>query len=103
EIGVERNRSRNADPRLLSPGELMREAVEQMKRQADLGSERLAARAHLLAPLRFAEPKDRISNGARGGEARIEAVGPILEYHLDAPAPPPSGQSLGGGASGDLA
>src|SRR5262245_1690805 len=81
----------------------MREAVEQMKRQADLSSKRLAARAHLPASLRFAEPEDRVGNGARGGEARIEAVGRILEYHLDAPAQRQFGESFGGNRADVLA
>ena len=62
----------------------MRKAVEQFERQADLLGQFLAARAHRVAPAHVAEPQDRIGDGARGGEARIEAVGRVLEHHLDA-------------------
>src|SRR5262245_11054350 len=84
EIGAERDRPRDAYARLLSAGQLMRKAVEQLERQADLAGKRFAARAHRRASLHVAQPQDRVGDGARGGEARIEAVGRILEHHLDA-------------------
>src|SRR5258708_10498746 len=95
-MGAESDSPSNAGTRLLPTRELMREAVEQRKRQTDLRRERLAARAHLLASLRSAEPQDRIGNRADGGEARIEAIGRILKHHLDAPAQPQLGSSFAG-------
>ena len=46
-------------------------------------------------PLHVAEPQDRIGDRARGGEARIEAVGRVLEHHLDALAQRQPGELLG--------
>ncbi len=62
----------------------MGKAVEQLDRQPDLPRQRLATRTHRIASLDVAEPQDRIGDRARGREARIEAVGRILEHHLDA-------------------
>ena len=93
--GLERDRARDADARLLPAGELMRKAVEQLERQADLPRQFLAARAHGVAALDVAEPQDRIGDGARRGEARIEAVGRVLEHHLDALAQRQRGEFLG--------
>ena len=53
EIGLERDRARDADARLLPAGKLVRKAVEQFDRQADLPRQLLAARAHgVAAPAR---------------------------------------------------
>ena len=49
EIGLERDGARDADARLLAAGELMRKAVEQFDRQADLARQLLAARADRVA------------------------------------------------------
>src|SRR5262249_54299851 len=95
EIGAERDCPRDAYARLLSAGQLMRKAVKQLERQADLAGKRLAARAHRRASLHVAQPQDRVGDGARGGEARIEAVGRILEHHLDALAQRELGERLG--------
>ena len=95
EIGLERDRARDADARLLSAGQLMREAVEQIERQADLARQLLAARAQRIAALDVAQPQDRIGDGAHRGEARIEAVGRVLEHHLDALAQRQPGKGLG--------
>ena len=43
-----------------------------------------SARASAARLLTIAEPQDRIGDGARRGEARIEAVGRVLEHHLEA-------------------
>src|SRR2546423_74874 len=75
ERGVEREGGGDADARLLPAGELGGKAVEQLDRQARLAGQRLAARAHFVSPLPPAEPQDRIRDGARSGEARVEAVG----------------------------
>ena len=45
EIGLERDRARDADAGLLPAGKLMRKAVEQFDRQADLERQFLAAGA----------------------------------------------------------
>ena len=50
EVGFERDGAGDADARLLAAGELVREAVEQVERQADQARELLAARPHGLAP-----------------------------------------------------
>ena len=55
-------------------------------------SQRRASRAR---PLDLAEAQDRIGDRARGGEARIEAVGRVLEHHLDALAHRQLGELLG--------
>ena len=84
ELWMQRDRARDADAGLLAAGQLMRETVEQIDRQADQAGEFLAAGAQRVAALDVAELHDRIGDGARRGEARIEAVGRILEHHLDA-------------------
>ena len=53
-----------------------------------------AVRAHGGAALDVAHAQDRIGNRARRGEARIEAVGRILEHHLDALAHGRSGKGF---------
>src|SRR5262249_28361783 len=73
----------------------MRKAVEQFDRQADLAGQRFAARTYRLASLQIAQSQDRVGDGARGGEAWIEAVGRVLEHHLDAPAQRQLGERLG--------
>ena len=49
EIGLERDRARDADAGLLAAGELVRKAVEKFDRQADLTRQFLAARADRVA------------------------------------------------------
>ena len=66
-----------------------------LERQADLPRQLLAARAHGLAALDVAEPQDRIGDRAHRSEARIEAVGGVLEHHLDALAQRQLGEFLG--------
>ena len=73
----------------------MRKPVEQFDRQADLCGKLLAAGAHRAAPAHVAKAQDRIGNGARGREARIEAVGRVLEHHLDTLAQRQSCELLG--------
>src|SRR6266403_5438583 len=62
----------------------MRKAIEQINGQADHFSQFLAARPQRIAPADAAELHDRIDDRARGGKARVEAVGRILKHHLDA-------------------
>ena len=63
--------------------------------QADLPRQLLAARAHGLAAPDVAEPQDRIGDRAHRREARVEAVGGVLEHHLDALAQRQLGELLG--------
>ena len=84
ELWMQRDRARDADAGLLAARQLMREAIQQIDRQADQAGKFLAAGAQRIAALDVAELHDRIGDGARRGEARIEAVGRILEHHLDA-------------------
>src|ERR1700716_3443088 len=81
---MQRDRPRNAHAGFLSTRKLMRETVEQIDRQADQAGELLTAGPQGVAAFDVAELHDRIYDGARGGKARIEAVGRILKYHLDA-------------------
>src|SRR3712207_795551 len=83
---MQRDRPGYADAGLLAAGQLVREAVEQIVRQADHGGELLTAGAQRVAPPDVAKLHDRVGDGARGGEARVEAVGRVLEHHLDAAA-----------------
>jgi hypothetical protein len=62
----------------------MRKAIKQVDRQADEAGELLAAGAQCITSLDVAKLHDRVDDGARGGKARFEAVGRILEHHLDA-------------------
>jgi hypothetical protein len=70
------------DPRLLPAGELVREAGEQLLRQA--GQPR-----HLLDPSaqcgagKALQAQQRVGDGAERSEARVEAVGRVLKHHLD--------------------
>src|SRR5882672_8332664 len=75
EIGIERDRARDADARLLPAGELMRKAVEQVDRQSNAAGKVLAARPHGVAPPDVAKPQDRIGDRTCRGKARVEAVG----------------------------
>ena len=84
EFRVQRDGARDADAGLLSARQLMREAIEQIDRQPDQARQFLAAGAQRVAPLDAAKLQKRIGDRARGGKARIEAVGRILEHHLDA-------------------
>jgi hypothetical protein len=66
--------ARDADARLLPAGELVREAIEQFDRQADLNGQFLATRAHLAAR-QAAEPEQRVSDGAPyGNRTRVSAL-----------------------------
>ena len=62
----------------------MRKPIEQIDGKPDQAGEFLAAGAQRVAALDVAELHDRIGDGARRGKARVEAVGRILEHHLDA-------------------
>src|SRR5436190_1029562 len=84
EFGIERDRPGDADARLLAARELVGEAVEELGRQTDLPRQLLAARPHGPAAPDVAQPQDRIGDGPHGREAGIEAVGGVLEHHLDA-------------------
>src|SRR6266404_5924632 len=66
----------------------MRESIQQIDRQADQAGQFLAAGAQGVASPDVAELHDRIDDGARRGEARIQAVGRVLKHHLDALAQP---------------
>ena len=61
----------------------MRQAVEEIGRQANAPCEVFAAGPHRDASLHRAEADQRIGDGARGGVARVETVGGILKHHLD--------------------
>ena len=62
----------------------MRKTIEQVDGKADQASEFLAPGAQCVAAFDVAKLHDRIGDGARGGKARVEAVGGVLEHHLDA-------------------
>src|SRR5258708_10495634 len=81
---MQRDGPRDADTGLLSPRELMREPIQQVDRQSDQLRKFLAAGAQRAPPLDIAELHDRVDDRAGGSEARVEAVGRILEHHLDA-------------------
>src|SRR5260221_1788240 len=53
---MQRNRTRDADARLLPAGKLVRKAVEELQRQSDLRRELLAARPDRIAAADVAEP-----------------------------------------------
>src|SRR6266850_7723437 len=92
---MQRNRTCDADPRLLPAGQLMRKTVEELERQADLRCQFLAASAYRSTPAHVTEAQNRVCDGARRGVARIEAVGRILEHHLDTLAQRQCGELLG--------
>ncbi len=77
--------ARDADALLLAAGELVRKATEQLARQphevrqlGDVIGQRRALRRGTEAP-------QRLGDRVEGGEARVEAVGGVLEDHLDQP------------------
>src|SRR5205085_10498814 len=92
---MQRDRPRDADARLLSARQLVRKPIEQVDRQADQSGQLLAAGAQRVAAPDVAELHDRIHDGARGGETRVETVGRILKYHLDALAQRQSRKGVG--------
>src|SRR3984893_16336660 len=81
----------------------MREAVQHLDRKADLAGQRFAARTYPLASLQIAQSQDWVGDSARGGEAWIEAVGRVLEHHLDALAQRQPGERLGSNRADVLA
>ena len=84
-VGLERDGARDADARLLPARELVRKAVEQLDAAARPAAPApRSARARRSRPRHVAEAQDRIGDGARRREARVEAVGRVLEHHLDA-------------------
>ena len=62
----------------------MRKAVEQIRRGKPTWRASSSTARASVARRRLAQPQDRIGDRARRGETRIEAVGRILEHHLDA-------------------
>src|SRR3981189_1925491 len=92
---MQRDRPRNADAGFLSTRQLMRETVEQIDRQADQAGELLTPGPQGVRAFDAAELADRVVYLARGGKARIEAVGRILKYHLDALAQRQPRKSIG--------
>ena len=82
QVGVKRNGAGDADAGLLSARHLVREPVQQVKRQADLCCQRLAAPAHFVAR-DVTKLQQRIGDGTRCGKARVEAVSGVLKDHLD--------------------
>src|SRR3984893_6479767 len=80
---LERHRPCYAHPLLLAPRELMRVAPEQLARKPDHVGQRTHPFCHLASTGAPAEAAYRIRDGVEGGEAGIEAVGGVLEDHLD--------------------
>ena len=84
-VGFDRNGAGDADAGALPAGKLMREARQKFERQPALAR-------HLAYPLRqrlaadFAQPAQRIGDGVKGGEARVDAFARVLEHHLNAGA-----------------
>ena len=80
---LERNGARDAHALLLPARELMREAAEQLPRQADEIGEGVDPLGERGAAAQLAEPPQGIGDRVKRGEARVQAVGRILEDHLD--------------------
>src|SRR6185369_9799640 len=84
EVRIERDRAGNADARLLPARKLVRKAIEKFGGQPNLPRQLLATRAQGLAASDVAQPQNGIGNCPNRREARIEAVGWVLEHRLDA-------------------
>src|SRR5262249_6877653 len=73
----------DSHPRFLAAGKLMREAIEQVDRQAHLPRQLLAVLAHMGA-FSIAKPQNRVGDSAGSREPWIEAGSRILKNHLNA-------------------
>src|SRR5260370_39229120 len=73
----------DADTGLLTAGQLMREARQQLRRQSDALRTLLHAFAQSVALAHAAKPQQRMGDAVKGRKARGEAVVRILEDNLD--------------------
>ena len=83
QIRFERDGAGDAHTRLLTAGELVRKAIQQIKRQAHGGGEVFAAGAQGRRRHGAAKAQQGISDGAGRRVAGVEAICRVLEHHLD--------------------
>src|SRR5580704_10518026 len=81
--GLDGNRARDADARPLAAGKLMRVPLQKLNRQTDKLGCSPNARFDVRCVAKTKETAQRIRDGAKDAERRIEAVSWILEHDLD--------------------
>src|SRR5262249_8343511 len=80
----ERYGAGDRDPLALPPGQLVRVAIEEGQRQADMGEQRRGCGARGATSRDTAEGAQRLGHGRRDAMARVERALRVLEHELHA-------------------